>query len=67
MRHRSAERGLVTALLAWGVVLVVVVLLCIDAESRDYLLGHGKVLSMVSLGLLLIVLTMTIAGWALSS
>ena len=55
------------ALLAWGVVLVVVVLLCIDAESRDYLLGHGKVLSMVSLGLLLIVLTMTIAGWALSS
>ena len=55
------------ALLAWGVVLVVVVLLCIDAESRDYLLGHGKVLSMVSLGLLVIVLSMTLAGWALSS
>jgi hypothetical protein len=54
------------ALLAWAVVLVVVVLLCIDAESRDYLLGHGKVLSMVSLGLLLVVLSMTMAGWALS-
>jgi hypothetical protein len=55
------------ALLAWGVVLVVVVLLCIDAESRDYLLGHGKVLSIVSLALLVIVLSMTLAGWALSS
>jgi len=31
-------------LLAWAVVLVVLVLLCADAESRDYLLGHGKVL-----------------------
>jgi hypothetical protein len=54
------------ALLAWGVVLVVVVLLCIDAESRDYLLGHGKVLSLVSLGMLMLVLTMTIAGWVVT-
>ena len=54
------------ALLAWGVVLVVVVLLCIDAESRDYLLGHGKVLSVVSLVLLLMVLSMTVVGWALT-
>jgi hypothetical protein len=51
-------------LLAWTVVLVVLVLLCIDAESRDYLLGHGKVLSLVSIGLLMVVLTMTVAGWA---
>ncbi len=51
-------------LLAWAVVLVVLVLLCIDAESRDYLLGHGKVLSLVSLGLLMVVLTMTVVGWA---
>jgi hypothetical protein len=51
-------------LLAWGVVLVVLVLLCIDAESRDYLLGHGKVLSLVSMGLLMVVLTMTVVGWA---
>jgi hypothetical protein len=54
-------------LLAWGVVLVVLVLLCADAESRDYLLGHGKVLSVVSVGLLLIVLTMTMFGWAVTS
>jgi len=46
------------------VVLVVLVLLCIDAESRDYLLGHGKVLSLVSIGLLIVVLTMTVVGWA---
>jgi hypothetical protein len=51
-------------LLAWAVVLVVLVLLCIDAESRDYLLGHGKALSLVSMGLLMVVLTMTIVGWA---
>jgi len=48
------------------VVLVVLVLLCIDAESRDYLLGHGKVLSLASLGLLAVVLTMTLVGWASS-
>ena len=45
-----------------AVVLVVLVLLCIDAESRDYLLGHGKVLSLVSMGLLMVVLTMTMVG-----
>jgi hypothetical protein len=54
------------AVLAWGVVLVVSVLLCIDAESRDYLLGHGRVLSVVSTGMLLLVLTMTIVGWSLA-
>jgi len=48
-------------------VLVVLVLLCADAESRDYMLGHGKVLSIVSMGLLLVVLTMTIVGWAVTS
>lgn len=54
------------ALLAWGVVLVVVVLVCADAEHRDYLLGNGRVLSIVSLSMLVLVLTMTIAGWAIS-
>jgi hypothetical protein len=55
----------VPSLLAWGAVLVVLVLLCVNAESRDYLLGHGKALSMISLGVLLLVLTMTFVGWAL--
>jgi hypothetical protein len=54
------------SLLAWGVVLLVVVLLCINAESRDYLLGHGKALSAVSLGLLLLVVTMTVVGWSVT-
>jgi hypothetical protein len=54
----------VPCLLAWGAVLVVAVLLCINSESRDRLLGHGKALSLVSLGLLLLVLTMTLVGWS---
>ncbi len=54
----------VPPLLAWAVVLVVVVLLCINAESRDYLLGHGKALSVVCLCLLLLVLTMAVVGWS---
>jgi hypothetical protein len=57
----------VPALLAWAVVLVVMVLLCADAESRDYLLGHGKMLSVVSVGMLLVVLTMTVVGWSVTS
>ena len=56
----------VPSLLAWGVVLVVAVLLCMNAESRDYLLGHGRALSVVSIGLLLLVLTLTVVGWAVT-
>jgi hypothetical protein len=48
------------------VVLAVVVLICINSESRDYLLGHGKALSLVCLGLLMLVLTMTVAGWSVT-
>jgi len=54
----------VPSLFAWGVVLLVVVLLCVNAESRDNLLGHGKALSVVSLALLLLVLTMTVMSWS---
>jgi len=54
----------VPILLAWVVVLVVLVLVCMNAESRDYLLGHGKILSMVSLGALMLVLSLTIVGWS---
>ena len=56
----------VPCLLAWGVVLVVAVLLCSNAESRDRLLGHGKALSLVSLGALLLVLTMALVGWSIT-
>ncbi len=56
----------VPVMLAWSVVLFVTVLLCIDPESRDYLLGHGRTLSLVSTGMLLLVLTMTVVGWSLT-
>ena len=56
----------VPVLLAWGVVLVVAVLLCIEAESRDYLLGHGRMLSVVSTSMLVLVLAMTVVGWSLA-
>jgi len=53
-------------LLAWSVVLFVTIMLCIDPESRDYLLGHGRTLSIVSTGMLIVVLAMTLIGWSLS-
>jgi len=54
------------ALLAWSVVLFVTIMLCIDPESRDCLLGHGRTLSIVSTGMLVVVLAMTLIGWSLS-
>jgi hypothetical protein len=54
------------ALLSWGIVLAVIILICINSETRDSLLGHGKTLSLVSLGALLILLALTIAGWWLA-
>lgn len=54
------------ALLAWGVVLLVTILLCVDRDSRDYLLGHGRALSVISTGMLFLVLTLTIVGWSLT-
>jgi hypothetical protein len=56
----------VPAILAWGVVLLVAVLLCIDAESRDYLLGHGRILSIIGTGMLMVMLAMTVVGWSLA-
>jgi hypothetical protein len=52
--------------LAWGVVVLVIALLCSNSETRDSLLGHGKALSLISLGVLLLLLTMTIVGWSLA-
>jgi hypothetical protein len=52
--------------LAWGVVVVVVGLVCAEAETRDSLLGQGKVLSLVGLGVLVLVLGMTVLGWSIT-
>ena len=61
----SRYQGL-PAMLAWGVVLVVTIILCIDPESRDYLLGHGRTLSVVSTAMLVLVLALTLLGWSLT-
>lgn len=54
------------SILAWSVVLVVIGLLCMDSETRDSLLGHGKILSLVSLAALLLLLAMTVVGWSIT-
>lgn len=53
-------------IVAWTMIVIVAVLLCSDPESRDSLLGNGRVLSLISLGVLLLVLTMTLVGWSVT-
>jgi len=53
--------------LAWLAVLFVIVLLCLNAETRLSLLGRGRVLSAVSLGAMVVLLTLTVVGWTLAS
>jgi len=52
--------------ISWGGVLLVVVVLCLKAETRDCLLGRGRTLSVVSLGALALFLMLTLFGWSLS-
>ncbi|MGB7845904.1 MAG: hypothetical protein WBL63_09840 [Candidatus Acidiferrum sp.] len=52
--------------ISWGGVLIVAVVLCVKAETRDCLLGQGKTLSLVSLGALGLFLMLTLFGWSLS-
>jgi len=52
----------VPILLAWGVVLVVLYFFASIPSRATNLLGHGRTLSMVSTGVLLLVLTMTVVG-----
>ena len=61
----SRHAGL-PATIAWGIVLVAVLLICVEPESRDALLGRGKTLSLVSSGILLLVLSLIIFGWCLT-
>jgi hypothetical protein len=49
---------------SWSAILIVAVVLCLKAETRDLLLGRGKTLTGVSLGLLTIFLGLTLLGWA---
>jgi hypothetical protein len=52
--------------ISWGAVLIVAVVLCLKAETRDMLLGKGRTLSLVSLGALTLFLALTLFGWSLS-
>jgi hypothetical protein len=52
--------------ISWGAVLIVAVVLCMKAETRDLLLGRGKALSLVSLAALTLFLALTLFGWSLS-
>lgn len=52
--------------LAWGVVVLVVSLVCMEAETRDSLLGQGKILSVVGVAILFLLLGMTIWGWSVT-
>jgi hypothetical protein len=53
------------SMLPWVMIALAAALVCINSDTRDSLLGHGRVLSSVSLGLLLLVLTMTLVAFAL--
>lgn len=47
-------------LLPWGLVGLATALLCLNAETRDALLGHGRVLGAASVVVLVLVLMMTL-------
>ena len=52
--------------LAWAAITLVIVMLCINSESRLALLGKGRVLSAVSVSSLFLLLVLTLVGWALA-
>jgi hypothetical protein len=52
-----------TWLLPWGMVGLAAALLCINAETRDSLLGQGRVLSAISLAVLVMVLMLTLLAF----
>lgn len=54
------------SLFSWGLVLSVALLLCLSSETRDLLLGRGRALSLVSLGVLIALLALTVVGWSLT-
>jgi len=61
----SLYPGLPSAI-SWGGVLIVSVVLCLKAETRDSLLGRGRTLALVSLGTLTLFLALTLFGWSRS-
>jgi hypothetical protein len=60
------RRSGLPATLAWAAAVFVLSLLCGHRQTRDSLLGHGKALSLISLGALVTVLAFTLIGWSLA-
>jgi hypothetical protein len=52
-----------SAVAPWVIVAMAAALLCMNAETRDALLGRGRALSVASLGVLLTVLTFTLLAF----
>lgn len=63
VRDSLAEQPVAAVSLAWGVVVLAVGILCLNPETRDRLWGDGRVLSLVSLGVLVLVLALMLVGW----
>lgn len=53
--------------LAWSALVLIVAIPCLNQETRDSLLGHGKTLSLVGVGLLLLELAMMTLGWSVTN
>jgi len=51
---------------SWSAILFVAIVLCLRDETRDLLLGRGKVLAAVSLGVLAVFLALTLWSWSLT-
>lgn len=49
---------------SWTAILTVAIVLCLKADTRDMVLGRGKVLSLVSLGCLCVFIALTLVGWS---
>ena len=62
-RFPVATLPALSAVVPWALVTLAAALLCMNAETRDSLLGRGRVLSAVSLGVLLMVLTLTLLAF----
>ena len=59
-----ASNAAIPSILSWSVVLLVTLLLCIRAETRNMILGRGRVLTLVSLGALILLISLTLVGWS---
>ena len=66
VRLAIAEHRAIAPTAAWAMVILVAGLLCMDADVRESLVGQGRLLNVVCLVVLLLVMTMTLAGWAVS-